>query len=107
MNSTFSEEKKKTEPHIISVEVLGVSFTIRTDENPKYIEALVQELKDRLSKVSSTMRIVDPLKLSLVNSLLVLDELRRKESSEPADAIDFEAESLIDDIDRKLGELGL
>jgi cell division protein ZapA (FtsZ GTPase activity inhibitor) len=107
MNSTFSEEKKKKESHVVSVEVLGVPFTIRTDENPAYIEALVQELKDRLSKVSSTMRIVDPLKLALVNSLLILDELRRKGSSEPVDARDFEAESLIDDIDRRLGELGL
>lgn len=88
------------------IEILGVALTIRTDENPEYIQGLVAELKERLSRVSSQMKIADPLKLSLVTALLVLDELRR-DDGDTADLEDTEADSLMDDLDKRLGELGL
>jgi cell division protein ZapA (FtsZ GTPase activity inhibitor) len=107
MNSTFSEAPKSLVSQVVPIEILGVSFSIRTDENPDYIGGLVSELKERLSKVSSQMRIADPLKLALVTSLLVLDELRRDEDQKAATAKDFEASTLLDDLDKRLDELGL
>ncbi|MCX7026358.1 MAG: cell division protein ZapA [Spirochaetes bacterium] len=107
MNSTYSEGQKRPESQIVPIEILGVSFTIRTDESPDYIGGLVAELKDRLSKISSQMRIADPLKLALVTSLLILDELRRDEDQKAATASDFEASALIDDLDKRLDEIGL
>ena len=107
MNSTYSEGQKSPATQIVPIEILGVSFSIRTDENPDYIGGLVSELKERLSKVSSKMRIADPLKLALVTSLLVLDELRRGDDQKAAAATDFEASSLLEDLDKRLDELGL
>jgi len=107
MNSTYTEGQEKLKSQIVSIEVLGVSFAIRTDESPDYIGGLVAELKERLSKVSSQMRIADPLKLALVTNLLLLDELRRDCDQKAATAKDFEASALLDNLDKRLDELGL
>jgi cell division protein ZapA (FtsZ GTPase activity inhibitor) len=107
MNSTYSEGQKDPSSQIVPIEILGVSFTIRTDESSDYIGGLVAELKERLSKVSSQMRIADPLKLALVTDLLLLDELRRGEDQKAATAKDFEASTLLNDLDKRLDELGL
>jgi cell division protein ZapA (FtsZ GTPase activity inhibitor) len=93
--------------HVIPIEILGVSFTIKTDEAPEYIHGLVEELKNRLSTVSNQMKIVDPLKLSLVTALLSLDELHRNSAQKGELSKEYEASSLLDDLDRRLGELGL
>lgn len=100
-------QSAKAPTHVIPIEILGVSFTIKTDEEPDYILGLVEELKNRLSTVSNQMRIVDPLKLSLVTALLSLDELHRDKDRKGALSREYEASSLLDDLDRRLGELGL
>jgi len=107
MNSTYSEEGGKVPSQIIPIEVLGVSFTIRTDEDRAYIEGLVSELKERLSGVSGQMKIVDPLKLALITNLLTLDEMRRGENQKASASRESEAASLLDSLDKRLGELGL
>jgi len=107
MNSTYSEGIRKTPTQVIPIEILGVSFTIRTDEDPEYIGGLVAELKERLSGVSSQMKIVDPLKLALITNLLSLDEMHRDKNQKVSVSRDFEAASLLDNLDKRLGELGL
>ncbi len=111
MSSTYSESKgqeaSKAPAQVIPIEILGVSFTIRTDEDPDYIHGLVDELKKRLSAVSSQMKIVDPLKLSLVTGLLALDEIHRDKNQKESLSKEYEASSLLNDLDRRLGELGL
>lgn len=107
MNSTYSDASAKGPSQVIPIEVLGVSFTIRTDENPDYIHGLVDELKERLSGVSSQMKIVDPLKLALITNLLTLDEMHRDQDQKASVSKEFEASSLLDNLDKRLGELGL
>lgn len=107
MSSTSSEPSSSLSRSVIPIEVLGVSFTIRTDEDPAYIQGLVDELKDRLSRVSGQMKIADPLKLALVTNLLTLDEMRADHPRQSAKTGDAEAESLLESLDKRLGELGL
>jgi len=108
MSSTFSEEGKRR-PQTIPIEILGVSFTIRTDEDEEYIQGLVSELKERLSKVSGQMKIVDPLKLSIITNLLVIDEMHQKSGQKEKAMVskEYEAANLLDSLDKRLGELGL
>jgi len=107
MNSTYSEAAGKAPTRVFPIELLGVSFTVRTDEDPDYIAGLVSELKERLSNVSSQMKIVDPLKLALVTSLLTLDEMHRDSGQKALVSKEFEADSLLESLDKRLGELGL
>ncbi|HOV93656.1 MAG TPA: cell division protein ZapA [Spirochaetales bacterium] len=108
MSSTFSNADKPA-TQTIPIEILGVSFTIRTDEDEDYIHALVSELKERLSKVSGQMKVVDPLKLSLITNLLTLDEMHQKSGQKEKAQVskDYEAVNLLDSLDKRLGELGL
>ncbi len=108
MSSTFSNVDKAA-THTIPIEIFGVSFTIRTDEDEDYIHALVSELKERLSKVSGQMKVVDPLKLSLITNLLTLDEMHQKSGQKEKAQVskDYEAGNLLDSLDKRLGELGL
>jgi cell division protein ZapA (FtsZ GTPase activity inhibitor) len=108
MSSTFSNGGKP-ETQTIPIEILGVSFTIRTDEDEDYIRALVSELKERLSKVSGQMKIVDPLKLAIITNLLTLDEMHQKSGQKEKAQVskEHEAANLLDSLDRRLGELGL
>lgn len=112
MSSTYSDPRGsdargKTPSQVISIEILGVSFTIRTDENPEYIGGLVAELKERLAAISGQMKIVDPLKLALITNLLTLDEMHRDKNQKESISKEFEAASLLDDLDKRLGEMGL
>jgi cell division protein ZapA (FtsZ GTPase activity inhibitor) len=107
MNSTYSEGVKKSVANVVPIEILGVSFTIRTDEDPSYIGGIVADLKARLSSVSGQMKIADPLKLALVTNLLTLDEMRRVDRRSPPAGGEAEAENLLDSLDKRLGELGL
>jgi cell division protein ZapA (FtsZ GTPase activity inhibitor) len=105
--SSISSSGAPVSTKVIPIEILGVSFTIRTDEEPEYIGGLVTELKERLSAISSQMKIVDPLKLAIIANLLTLDEMHRDDSQKNAVSKDFEAASLLDSLDKRLGELGL
>ncbi len=107
MNSTYSEGMKKSVANVVPIEILGVSFTIRTDEDPAYIEGIVADLKARLSGVSGQMKIADPLKLALVTNLLTLDEMRRSERGSSPAGGESEADNLLESLDKRLGELGL
>jgi cell division protein ZapA (FtsZ GTPase activity inhibitor) len=107
MSSTYSDPGVGGSSKVVAIEVLGVSFSIRSDDDPDYIHGLVSELKNRLSHVSSQMKIVDPLKLAIVTNLLTLDEMRRFSSGKTDAGKEFEASSLLDTLDRRLGELGL
>ena len=115
MSSTSSDGSKSESamiegtgtPRIVSVEILGVSFSIKTDDDPEYIQGLVSELKKRLSDISRQMKIVDPLKLAIITNLLTLDEMHHSKEQKQTVSRDYEASSLLQDIDKRLGELGL
>ena len=107
MNSTYSDGSQKPKSQVVPIEVLGVSFTIRTDEDPEYIRGLVSELKERLSGIAGRMKIADPLKLALIANLLTLDEMHRDKNQKESVSKEYEATSLLDSLDKRLGELGL
>ncbi|MEN6363477.1 MAG: cell division protein ZapA [Rectinema sp.] len=107
MNSIYSEKGEDGVSHVVPIELLGVSFSIRTDENPEYIRGLVAELKARYARLSAGGKIVDPLKLAILTNILTLDEMRREVAPKGEAGKEFEASSLLASLDRRLGDLGL
>ena len=57
------------------LDLLGVTFTIQSDEEPKYIESVVNYLKDKVNEIKGNVNVVDPLKISIMAALNVVDEL--------------------------------
>lgn len=108
---------------IVNIELLGASFAVQTDESSEYIEKLVAKLRERLDGLRFSTHVQDPLKLSILASITILDELARANegfgprrsdagamrASEPLGAPAGEEEfsrvaaRLIADIDRSLG----
>ncbi len=103
---------------VVNIELLGTSFAIQTDESTEYIEGLVAELRSRLDGLRSSTRVQDPVKLSILAGVTLLDELSRlKEGYGPVagtppmradkpqgeDELSRVAARLIADLDRSMG----
>jgi cell division protein ZapA len=101
---------------IVNIDLLGSSFTVQTDESLDYMESLVARLRERIDALKATTRVSDPLKLSILLNITLVDELTRERSrhseaeagsaktDEAAEAeLDRVAARLIADLDRSLG----
>lgn len=57
------------------IELLGQSFTIRSDEDPEYLEDLVDYFATKLQEVRDSVDTTDPVKLAILAGLITVDEL--------------------------------
>jgi len=62
---------------IVTIELLGTSFTVQTDETVAYMEGLVRRLRERIDSLRVSTRVQDPLKLAILANITFLDELSR------------------------------
>jgi hypothetical protein len=98
--------------HVFNVDLLGPVFTIQTDESLDYMQSLIMRLRERLGSLKDSTRVADPLRLSILLNITLIDELQRqKERSleggvalDASGADDFAAIAarLIADLDRSL-----
>jgi hypothetical protein len=98
--------------HVFNVDLLGPVFTIQTDESLDYMQSLILRLRERLGSLKDSTRVSDPLRLSVLLNITLMDELQRqKERSleggvaiDASEAEDFAtiAARLIADLDRSL-----
>lgn len=61
----------------VRVDLLGISFTIQTDESRQYLESVLEFLRAKVADVKATTKIEDPLKISILASIYLVDELMR------------------------------
>ena len=91
---------------LVDIDLLGSSFSIQTDESREYMEALIAELERRLETLQSATKVTDPLKLSILANITLLDELaaaRKRTGGDPAsDELGRLADRLIGRIDQSL-----
>lgn len=91
----------------VTIKVLGASFSIQTDESREYMEALLSELERRLEALGSATHVNDPLKLSILANITLLDELtnlRREKGSVDGEDLGRLAERLIGRLDEGLSD---
>jgi Cell division protein ZapA len=97
--------------NVFNVDLLGPTFTIQTDESLDYMQSLVMRLKERLGSLKDSTRVSDPLRLSVLLNITLMDELQRarERSLEGGVAIDSSedefasvAARLIASLDRSL-----
>jgi cell division protein ZapA (FtsZ GTPase activity inhibitor) len=93
----------------LTVNILGASFTVRSDGDPRHLQRVVDYLKNKVEEIQrkyadSTTQ--DPVKISLLAGLNVVDELFRTGGVETmgVEAVELEkiTERLIDTIDDSL-----
>ena len=70
----------------IPIHVLGTSFTIQTDESPDYVGGLVDYVTDKINALGKSVSTKDTLRLAVLASILIADELF-KERQKPASSV--------------------
>lgn len=79
------------------VEILGQRLSVRGRGTPEYIVRLADYLNERVATVRDQARVFDPLRLSLLAGLHVVDELHRCRQVE-ADLV-----ARVDELAKRLG----
>ena len=59
----------------MQINLLGTSFTIKADEDPEYVTNLLSYVEAKVKEIESTAALKEPLKISILTSLLIADEL--------------------------------
>jgi len=96
----------------LEVQILGTSFTVQSDADPRHLAQVVEYLKGKVKAVQGSFGHYEPLKVCLLAGLNVTDELLRTRdpasprAAESHDGAEIEriTETLIDKIDRSLQE---
>ena len=97
---------------LFNVDLIGPSFPIQTDESLDYMQSLVMRLKERINTLKGSTRVADPLRLSVLLNITLMDELQSlRDRSSNADSLADRGEEeefstiaarLIADLDRSL-----
>lgn len=92
--------------HPFLIDVLGTRISIETDQAPEYFQELVSRVRERSERIRGSLSLNDPLKLAVLTSIFLEDELAKCRSGYPSDDSD-EVErlrlSMIKCIDETLG----
>jgi cell division protein ZapA (FtsZ GTPase activity inhibitor) len=85
------------------VEILGQRLSVRGRGTPEYIHALAEYLNERIQSVREQARVFDPLRLSLLAGLHVVDELYRSREAGSARGVDPQLLARVDRMTERLG----
>jgi len=85
------------------VEILGQRLSVRGRGTPEYIQQLADHLNGRIQTVREQARVFDPLRLSLLAGLHVVDELYRAREGEGAYRVDTQVMARVDRLTERLG----
>ena len=87
----------KMEGDPVRIHLLGTSFTIKTNEDPEYVQQLVYKVEKRFEQIRRSMGVTDPLRTAIISSILTVDELQRlQQQSVEAESVTLDLIELID-----------
>jgi cell division protein ZapA (FtsZ GTPase activity inhibitor) len=84
------------------VEILGQRLSVRGRGTPEYIHELADYLNGRIQTVRDQARVFDPLRLSLLAGLHVVDELHRCRATVAERATDAQFLARVDRLTARL-----
>ena len=58
----------------MKIDLLGAEFNIKTDQDPAYLEEVVEVYRSRIEEVRATVTTSDPLKLAILAGILTADQ---------------------------------
>jgi cell division protein ZapA (FtsZ GTPase activity inhibitor) len=99
----------------LRIDILGTSFSIAADEDPAYLESLLNQYRIVIENTRKIAAIEDPLKIAIIAGFLLCDEIQKKhrppetpalpgETREAAEADSREAERLTNELIIRLDE---
>ena len=80
----MSGAKKPGSP--VPVTIFGQPYTLRTEEDPSYVESLARYVDERMREVADLTRTADTAKIAVLAALNIADDLhKRKRQSDVTD----------------------
>lgn len=70
------------------INVLGTNFSIQTDEDPEYLQKVISYLKEKIKQIEASVPTKEPLRISLMASILIIDELFKARAGRGSEGID-------------------
>jgi cell division protein ZapA len=64
-------------PHVVSVEILGQRYPIRSSLDPRYVAALAAYVDEKMRAAAETVPAADPVRLAVLAALNIADEYFR------------------------------
>jgi cell division protein ZapA (FtsZ GTPase activity inhibitor) len=90
----------------VQIQLLGVSFTINTDEDPEHMARIIDYLKKKIDSTQKLVKMNDPLKVAILTGILLTDELfKERQGDEDAAEAEKLAEKIIHRIDVSLKDI--
>jgi cell division protein ZapA (FtsZ GTPase activity inhibitor) len=93
----------------LRIDILGTSFSVSADEDPAYLESLLNRYQICVENTRKLTGLSDPLKLAIMTGFLLCDDIqkrREKETSpEHRSADSQEAERIFLDINARIDEV--
>jgi cell division protein ZapA len=74
----------------VPVSIFGQSYSLRSDEEPAYLEDLAALVDQRMREVAERTRTADTAKIAVLAALNLADQLRRAEAREADGRRDLE-----------------
>jgi cell division protein ZapA len=86
------------------IELLGTSFSVRTDEDPHYLQEVVAYFQSKVEEVQKSGTTGDPLKQAILAGILASDDYLKSIGSARSEQMEFEAitKTLIGELDQAL-----
>lgn len=75
--------------HLAEVDILGSSFTIKSDESTEHLAQLIEHFSSRVAEARRAMPQADSLRVAIVSGLNITDELFKARQS----AVDTQRDS--------------
>jgi len=97
----------------LNIDVLGTSFTVRADEDEAYLKRILWYFKHKVEETKRRIRIADPMKICILTSFHIIDELLREKSwdgsnselPEESEEMERIALKLISEMDKVISKL--
>lgn len=67
------------------IELLGTSFTIHTDEDPRRLRDIVDYYRTKVQEIQGSVSTGDPLKIAILAGLLSVDEVFKAREADAGD----------------------
>lgn len=92
----------------LRIDILGASFSISADEDPAYLENLLNRYRMCVENTRKLTGLTDPLKIAIMTGFLLCDDIQKRRENEKMleyrNAESREAERIILDINARMGE---
>lgn len=64
--------------NLLNIDILGSSFTIRSSEDPEYLEQVVWYLENKIRETQKKVPVTDPMKIAILSGFFLVDELMKE-----------------------------